>query len=739
MSSQLSFENVNTNQLTFGENETNNNSPQFEGNIIENTRKDLGEIGAGITTLAGAILGTDKEARQNFVNIFKEAIRNPQDVPENVLNTMLSTYNITVDDVMNMPFGELVGNVLEGAWEHPVQAGLDIASMFSSAGLKIPSKLRSKIKVLDDADVRIKAAEQVTKDNIRVTNYGEDFVRKINDIEKKYTPKQISDSLQWIETRGIKRIPRELRRPVVDILRANTDYQRMYVAAGVELADPVDMATRELIARQFKVPVSKLEDATFENSQLFKDTKDYVIRNNIKPVFHLEPKILEDLQNAENINSNLLKRKFGTMDYEEAGKDITRKADTFVQRLVKTKVNSSIKSVNDLIKKHNDTYGTNVKTLSAGNKVLNNELISDLNNELRKTMLGAGTYLGANVLATTLSILNNFDVGAVQRTLQKAPKFRLIELEEANTPIINILSRVNNKFYRPITSVDKWLERVGARYIQEAGIDNAKFMQSMVPTLTVTTNPILRGIRALVPFGSYPSAAIPEVISNVTGKPEKAATLMLADKAGQQVNEEVQSNIQQLKELNPSTVVRENSLGQLVQRNSVVTPIQAANMFLLGEQGDAIQIPILNFINELVRGEGDPNVFTVNGRQYRMDKGKVKTSQGEFDLLPSIAWVARQFLTPVQFYNSVLVPLMSDKYVADQKKLFNQMVTDSQYSNLGTLSKRKVKTEATEKLGKRILGTYEWNYYKPYVTRSSDRNVRRQMLIRRNIERELNQ
>ena len=147
----------------------------------------------------------------------------------------------------------------------------------------------------------------------------------------------------------------------------------------------------------------------------------------------------------------------------------------------------------------------------------------------------------------------------------------------------------------------------------------------------------------------------------------------------------------------------------------------------------------MNFINELVRGEGDPNVFTVNGRQYRMDKGKVKTSQGEFDLLPSIAWVARQFLTPVQFYNSVLVPLMSDKYVADQKKLFNQMVTDSQYSNLGTLSKRKVKTEATEKLGKRILGTYEWNYYKPYVTRSSDRNVRRQMLIRRNIERELNQ
>lgn len=739
MSSNLSFSNTNSNNLSFGQSQQNNRSGiQLEGNLIENTRNNLNEIGAGITTIAGAILNTDPQARQSFIQLFDYYRQNPQEIPEGLLNTMLSTYNITVDDVMNMPLGELVGNVVEGAWQHPVEAGLDIASLFSASGLKIPAKLRSKIKILDEADVRIKASEQVLKDNIRTTNLGEDFVRQINNIERKYTPNQIKNAFMWIETKGVNKVPSMLKPVVTDMLRANDTYKNLYVSAGVELADDVDMATRELIAREFRVPVSKMEDKAFENSELFKVTKDYVIRNNVKPIFHLEPKLLEQLENAEEISSNLLKRKFGTMDYNEAAKDITRKADTFVQRLVRTKVNSSIKNVNDIIKKHNETYNTNIKTLPAGNKILNNELLSDLNNELRKTMLGAGTYLGANVIATTLSILNNFNVGALKRTLQKAPKFRLVELDEAKTPIINILSRVNNKFYKPIASVDRLLERIGARYIEEAGIENARLMQSIVPTLTVTTNPILRGIRALVPFGSYPSAAIQETIANVSRRPDKVIGLNTVDKAGQQINEEVQSNIQQLKEIDPTTVVRENNEGQLINRSSVVTPIQAANMFLLGEQGDAIQIPIINFINGLVSGEGDPNIFTVNGRQYRMDKGKVKTSQGEFDLLPSIAWVGRQFLTPVQFYNSVIVPLMSDKYIKDEKQLFNKMVNDSQYANMGSLSKRKVRTNARDRLGKRILGTYEYNYFKPFVNQKDNKAVRRQMLIQRNIERNLN-
>lgn len=189
-----------------------------------------------------------------------------------------------------------------------------------------------------------------------------------------------------------------------------------------------------------------------------------------------------------------------------------------------------------------------------------------------------------------------------------------------------------------------------------------------------------------------------------------------------------------MKAVDPLKVIRQSDDGKLIQRSTVVTPIQAANMFLLGEQGDAIQIPIIQFINKLISGTGNPNVFTVDGRNYRVENGKVKTAKGDYDLIPSLAYVGRQILSPVQFYNQVLVPLMSDKYIRDETKIFNQLVDETQYSNLGNISKRKVTTDAREKLGKRLTGTYEYNYYKPFVSRRVQRNIKRQMNTRRRIQ-----
>lgn len=45
-------------------------------------------------------------------------------------------------------------------------------------------------------------------------------------------------------------------------------------------------------------------------------------------------------------------------------------------------------------------------------------------------------------------------------------------------------------------------------------------------------------------------------------------------------------------------------------------------MFLLGQQGDAIQVPLITFLNKLVSGKGDPNVFEVEGRQYKVQMVK---------------------------------------------------------------------------------------------------------------------
>lgn len=733
MSSNLSFNNVNNNQLQFNSEEPKDSGINLKGNIIGNARDDLQSIGAGVTSLVGAILGYDKEARQAYVDLFKNIKDDPKQIKQ-VGDMLLSTYNLTVDDLFEMPLGELTGNIIEGAWEHPLTAGLDIATLASSAGVKLPAKFKNKLKSVRDAEVRIKAAEDVTKSNVVTTNLGEDFVRKIDKIEKSYSPQLISQAFEQIEMKGLKNVPQALKPVVTDLIQANDIYKNFYVSAGVELANPIDMAARELVARVYKVPVSKLETGAFENSQLFKTAKDIVVKNDIRPIFHLEPKLLEDLSSAEEITSNLLKRKFGTMDYVDAGKDLTRKASSFVEKLVNLKVRSSIKNVNKIIEDYNKTHGTNIKTLDNSSGIINNRALNELNQELKKTMLGSGVYLGANVASTTLSILNNFNLGAIKRTVQKLPKFRSVNIEDAKTPLLNIISKVNNKFYKPVAGVDKWLERIGARYIQEAGLENTKYMQSMIPSLIVPTNITQQIMKSLVPFGTYPTAAVQEVIETVKGKPDKAFIYNQIQKTGSEVNKEVQSNIEQLKEVDPTKAVRLNEDNQLVQRSTIVTPIQAANLFLLGEQGDAIQIPIVQFINKLISGKGDPNVFTVDGRDYRVEQGKIKTNQGEFDLLPAISYIARQTLSPLQFYNQVLVPLMSDKYIKDDQKLFNKMISDTQYSNMGMLSKRKVTENAREKLGKRIIGTYEYNYYKPYVTRRTQRKIRQQQIIRRNID-----
>ena len=134
-------------------------------------------------------------------------------------------------------------------------------------------------------------------------------------------------------------------------------------------------------------------------------------------------------------------------------------------------------------------------------------------------------------------------------------------------------------------------------------------------------------------------------------------------------------------------------------------------------------------------GKGDPNVFTVNGQNYRVQPdGKIRTNKGEFDLLPALSYTARQIMSPVQFYNQVLVPIMSDKYIKDETSITNKLVDDAQYANMGMMSRRKVQTEAREKLIKRIGGTYEYDYWKPTVSKSAQRQILRQRMTRENIQ-----
>ena len=451
-------------------------------------------------------------------------------------------------------------------------------------------------------------------------------------------------------------------------------------------------------------------------------------------MFRVQPDVRVAVDGFEDLTSNVLERKYGTIDYDTAGKDLLKKASKFTDALNSTKIQNAPKRVNDIIEDYNKANGTNIKKLDTSGGVLGSNLLREINNELKKTMLGSGLYLAANVMSSTLSILNNFDLGAAKRTLQKLPEFKLVTLPESKTPILNIISKINNRVSAPLASIDRWLENVAARYIEEYGLENAKLLQSTVPSRVVTTNPLANLFKNLVPFSSYPIAAAGEMAENIRVRPDRSFIYNQLQKAGSEVNQDIQENIEALPEVEPTKAVRQNERGELVQRSTVVTPIQAANMFLLGEYGDAVQVPVLTLINKLVSGEGDPNVFEVDGRMYRMDGTKIKTNQGEFDLLPAISYVGRQILSPVQFYNQVLVPLTTDKYIKDETKLFNRMINDTQYSNLSMQGQRKVTTDATERLGKRMLGTYEYDYYKPYISKRVMKKVSQQKAIQQQIE-----
>ena len=710
----------------------------LEGNILQNAKDDLKTIGADVTTLLGGIIGYDKESRQAIVDTFNTVASDPEKVTM-FADAILSTYNLAIDDFGKMPLGEMVGNVITGAWKRPLTATLDVMSLASMAKLKLPKKLKEKLPAIDEADVRVGLAEEVTKDNLQLHKLGNQFVEEVTAIEKLYDSKTISKAMEAVETIGFKNAPKELL-PVMQALnKANDTYKQFTAMAGAEMLNDIEFATKELISKRFKIPFSEIDNSELAKSKTYRDIQNIVKEQEIKPLFHLQPKVHKSdfIYDSPYVETNLLKRQYGTIDYKTAGDDFSKKAAEFVNKVITSKSIDSANSLNKKIRDYNKKYNQNVKQVSANSSVFNNKVLNELNRELKKVMLSSGVYLGANILTTTLSILNNFDLNAAVKTFKKFPKFRLIELSEAETPILKLISRFNNKLYRPVASIDKWLENIATEYINNYGLDKARFLQSTVPSKVPTTSNFEAAIKSLVPFGSYPAAALKEVAAHVADKPGKVLFYNQVGKVGEMLNEQAQSYIPGLTQPDLTQAIRTDDKGELVRRSTVVTPIQAANMFLFGEYGDAIQIPIIQFLNKLLAGEGDPNVFEVNGKRYRVENGEIKTNNGSFNLLPSLSFIGRNLLGPVQFYNQVVVPLLSDKYIKDDTKLFNQLVDDSQYANMGMRAKRKVVDNATEKLGKRVLGTYEYDYWEERVPKSVKKKIVQQKLLRRQLDRAL--
>lgn len=711
---------------------------KFEGNIIGNINDDVLAIGAGITSLVGAIFGYDKEARQAIGQTIDAIKQDPKNL-KILGDTILDTYNLTVDDFGKMPMGEILGNVAAGVWKHPITAYFDVMSIgeLLGAGKKLKSLTKGKLNKVNEQDIRLNLANEALHENINTHHLGNSFVNQIDNISMKYSPEIISKSMQAIETIGFKNAPKELIPCMQELTKANHTYQAFVEGLGAKVYDDLDFATRELISKEHGITFEQAQEIS-KKTNLYKDTYKYVQENDIKPLFHLKPKIYSSLEGAEKVETDVFTRKFGTMDYGEASKDLVSKAEEFVNKAISTGVRDTPERINKKIVKMNTTEGTNIKLLPKQENLLGSTVLRELNSELKKNMLSSGVYLGANVITTTLSILNNFNIDAAVRTVKNLPKFRQIALSEAATPGLKLLSRLNNKVYQPIASIDRWLENVALEYIKNHPDKNvAELMQSTIPSMVVPNNVLEAGIKNLVPFGSYPLAAFHEIGANIRLRPGKTLAYNQLNKEGQRLNEQAE----QIAGVTPdrAKAIRMNEKGEVIQRSTVITPIQAMNMFLFGTQGDAIQIPIFQFLDKLIKGNGDPNVFEVNGQSYRIQNGQIVTNKGNYDILPALAYAGRSLLSPVQFYNQVIVPIMSDKYIQDNSKLVNTMVSDTQYSNMNARSQRKVVDNAKERLGKRVLGTYEYKNYEPTVTKQVRRKIMMQRNVREDIKRALSQ
>lgn len=713
-----------TAQPNSGEYKWRPDKPTFEGNIVQNFNENQKAIGAGITSLIGGVFGFDREGREALGHMLG-AIQDKPGERKNLADALLSTYNLAVDDFGKMPLGEMVGNVITGVWKHPLDAAFDIAGIYGvinkATGLSKAKNLKN-LEKLADKDVPVKLAEEVTQENIRHQSLGNRFVKEVENIEKTYSPEMISKAIKSIEEVGVKRAPKELMPVINDLTRANDTYKMFTMMSGAEILDDVDFATRELIAKKYHIAFDDVNPIELRNTDLWKSAENYVRENDVRPLFHLKPKLSKELE-ADRMPNELFKRKYGTIDYTEAPKNLTNKAIEFVNKAIQSNTIDSINRLNDKIEKFNKVNNRNINKLTNEGNIFGVRLLRELNSELKKNMLSAGVYLGANIITTTLSILNNFDLDAFSKTVKNLPKPTKTVLTEAKTPGLRLISKINNRWYQPIASIDRYLENIATKYASHLGPEKALLIQSAMPSKAVITNPILRTIKELVPFGSYPAAAVQEIGEHLKQVPGKALFYNQLNKVGQEANVQAQQDLGI--PVDKTKALRRDSEGNIIERSIVVTPIQAANMFLLGERGDAIQIPVLNFVNKLISGEGDPTVFEYGGKKYKVENGRVITQKGEYNLIPALRYATRNLLSPVRFSNDVLIPLMSDKYVRDETKFFNTMVSEAEYSNLTSMNKQKVVTNARKKLGKKLLGTYEYNYFNPdkFISKSIQRSV----------------
>ena len=94
-------------------------------NLLKNARANMAEIGTGLTYVGQHI----PETLGTIGDYLKRNYQNPYKIVFDVSDAMTSPYNFKIGDIGNKSLGQIVAGAAVGAYEHPVDAVLDFASL----------------------------------------------------------------------------------------------------------------------------------------------------------------------------------------------------------------------------------------------------------------------------------------------------------------------------------------------------------------------------------------------------------------------------------------------------------------------------------------------------------------------------------------------------------------------------------------------------------------------------------
>ena len=336
-------------------------------NILKNAAANAAEIGTGLTYVGTHI----PEVLGAAGGYIQRNWDNPLKVGKDIINAVGSPYNFNTEDIGKRSAGEIFQRALIGAYEHPVDAALDVLSLGggklvtsilgkTKAGQKaarainygaaklgispdteiqrlvqagvdvtkqgIADDIRKAVKPLESSSIKdmtaidlayaVQAAEEgipVTGKLLEAKNALRELSKNWDDVFKKYSPHT------WVD-------PQEMS----IIQKVTRDTGNTYQATRKTLTPILDTLKEE----NGLAKVTEWAKGGNENAKKVLEAKQLYDRGEIFPVTHglAEVDKLQDIDKADRIyNKRFSTREYGNADYGDIALQLTRPSEYLEQ------------------------------------------------------------------------------------------------------------------------------------------------------------------------------------------------------------------------------------------------------------------------------------------------------------------------------------------------------------------------------------------------------------------------